>query len=129
MKVDTELEDLLNQDTDLMFSEEDMEIDLTGITDEETAAKDVGMSTDSISTFWMVAMKKQNTAGYIPPKTSNANKQDQALVITGISMSESEFSALLEKVTQALQTQSPTPKASPSGDKTGKPPWNRMVLD
>ncbi len=121
-KVDMELEDLLNQDTDLMFYEEDMEIDLTGITKEETAAKDVGMSTDSISTFQMAATKKQNTAGYIPPTTTKTTKQDQASVIMGMSMSESEFSTLLEKVTQALQTQASTTKALPSGDKTGKPP-------
>jgi len=70
----------------------------------------------------MVAMKKQNTAGYIPPTTTKTTRQDQASVIMGTSMSESEFSVLLEKVTQALQNQSPTPKASPGGDKTGKPP-------
>jgi len=120
-KVDMELEDLLNQDNDLMFDEEDVEIDLTGINEEANEVKDVGMSTDSISTFRTAATKPQNTAGYIPPTTTTTSKQDQASIITGMSMSESEFSTLLERITQALQTQSPT-KALPGGDKTGKPP-------
>jgi len=78
-KVDTELEDLPNQDTDLMFYEEDMEIDLTGINEEETEAKDVGMSTGSISTFQTAATKKQNTEGYIPP-TKNHNSQTRSSI-------------------------------------------------
>jgi len=117
-KADTELEDLLNQDIDLMFPEDAMTVDTTQI--QETEA-DVGMSTGSISTFHTTATPEVK-AGARPSnkcastKVPKEKSGDQASVLTSTSMTEVDFNALMQRVTNALQIKSP-----PGGLESRKP--------
>jgi len=119
-KTDVEFEDLINQDSNLMFPEDAITMDMTQIAMEE----EVGMSTGSISTFHTTATP-QAKVGVRPlnkqgstqaPKETSA---DQASVLTGTSMSEVDFMALMQQVTEALQINSSQPKIPPSGSETG----------
>jgi len=116
-KADTELEDLLNQDIDLMFPEDAMTVDMTQIQETEV---DVGMSTGSISTFRTTATP-QAKAGARPSNKRTSTKVpkeksgDQASVLTSTSMTEVDFNALMQRVTNALQIKSP-----PGGSESGK---------
>jgi len=120
-KADAELEDLINQDINLMFPDDVITVDMTQI--QETEA-DLGMSTGSISTFCKTATP-QAKAGARPSnkcestKTPKETSVDQASVLTGTSMTEVDFNALMQQVTEALQIKSSQPKSPPSGLETG----------
>jgi len=119
-KADAELEELTNQDSDLMFPEDVITVDMTQIAMEE----EVGMSTGSISTFRTTATP-QVQAGVRPSNKRQSTKvpkemsMDQASVLTSTSMSEVEFTALMQRVTEALQIKSPQPKSPPVAWKLG----------
>jgi len=119
-KADAELEDLINQDIDLMFPEDAITVDMTQIAMEA----EVGMSTGSISTFCTTATPQAKAGARLSNKheSTQAPKEtsaDQASVLTGTSMSEVDFIALMQQVTEALQIKSSQPKSPPSGLETG----------
>ena len=120
-KADAELEELINQDSDLMFPEDIITVDMTQVVTEE----EVGMSTGSISTFRTTATPQVKAGARLSNKRGStqapkATSADQASALTSTSMSEVEFTALMQRVTEALQIQSPQPKSPPGGSETGK---------
>jgi len=111
-KADAEMDELMQQDVDLTFPEDEVTIDLTEV--EATQQVDTGTTTDSISTFQTAATPKAKSG------VKAANKRetfDQASAMTGTTISESDFNILLSQLTQALQLNLKSP---PGGSETGK---------
>jgi len=111
-KADAEMDELMQQDVDLTFPEDEVTIDLTEV--EATQQVDTGTTTDSISTFRTAATPKAKSG------VKAANKRetfDQASAMTGTTISEADFNTLLSQLTQALQLNLKSP---PGGSETGK---------
>ncbi len=111
-KADQEMANILTFDTDLIFPETRIEMDMSGATTPaETIAKlqDNLLSTGSISTFRTTASKNSRATRKSPQKvkttTASSSTNDTDSVLSSATLSEQELSFLLARLTQAMSVQ------------------------
>jgi len=129
-QADEEMQSILKADSDLIFREKKVIVDVPHTTTTMTGSSqgsDDMLSTSSISTFrtkgTTTTHKSRATKGKVKlPSATNTVASETDTTLSGSTLTEKDISLLLSRIMQALQLQniaiSPT-SAPPGGDKTG----------
>ncbi len=129
-KADEEMQSILKADSDLIFPEKKVIVDVPQTTTSMTGSSqgsDDMLSTSSISTFrtkgTTTTRKSRATKGKVKlPSATNTVASETDTTLSGSTLTEKDISLLLSRIMQALQLQNiatSTTSAPPGGDKTG----------